>query len=562
MARAKLASRPEWYLANERGSHAGVWCLMTNEQCTAERSDQAAVIAFLADPSSYAGVSRVDRFETHGNLVFLTGADAWKIKRAVRFPYMDFSTLEKRRVACAREMEVNRRLAPDLYLGCVPITRSVDGRLAFGGNGAIDEWAVHMRRFDQSALLTSIAAAQGIDTDLAKTVADAVFDSHRGAQCVASASGAAHFAELVSSICSSLTRSSAIASQDTSTFSWDARSQLSRATVTLDRRAEAGCVRRCHGDLHLGNVVLWQGRPVLFDAIEFDEKIATIDTLYDLAFLLMDLDRHRQARAANIVLNRYLWRSHDDLDLMGLQALPLFLGLRAGVRAMVTIDRAAQEDREAAEEDRESARTYLRAALGYLAPGPPQLIAIGGLSGTGKTTLAAALAPGLDPAPGAVHLRSDLERKALFGVAETVRLPARAYSAGASNTVYEALCRKARIALGAGQSVVVDAVHSTLDERSAIEAVAADLGVRFRGLWLTAADEELAARVMARRNDASDATPKFVARQLTWDIGALSSAWATLDAGAGADETLRRAMMVLAAGSHRPETANSSGEAP
>ena len=535
---------------------------MTNEQCAAERSDQAAVIAFLADPSSYAGVSRVDRFETHGNLVFLTGADAWKIKRAVRFPYMDFSTLEKRRAACAREMEVNSCFAPDLYLGCVPITRSVDGKLAFGGNGDIVEWTVHMRRFDQSALLTNIAAAEGIDADLAKAVADAVFDSHRDAQRVNPASGAAHVAELVSSICGSLARPDAFAREDASTFSQDAQSQLRRASTTLDRRAKAGCVRRCHGDLHLGNIVLWQGRPVLFDAIEFDEKIATVDTLYDLAFLLMDLDRHRQAQAANIVLNRYLWRSHDDLDLMGLQTLPLFLGLRAGVRAMVTIDRAAQEDSEAAEEDRESARTYLRAALGYLAPSPPQLIAIGGLSGTGKTTLAAALAPGLDPAPGAVHLRSDLERKALFGVAETVRLPARAYSVEASSTVYGALCRKARIALGAGQSVVVDAVHSTLDERSAIEAVAADLKVRFRGLWLTAAGEELAARVAARRNDASDATPEFVARQLTWDIGVLSSAWVTLDAGADADETLRLAMMVLDSGPHRSETANNSGEAP
>lgn len=535
---------------------------MTNEQSTAERSDQAAVIAFLADPSSYAGVSRVDRFETHGNLVFLAGAEAWKIKRAVRFPYMDFSTLEKRRAACAREMEVNRRLAPDLYLGCMPITRSVDGRLAFGSNGAIAEWAVHMRRFHQSALLSNIAAAEGIAADLAKTVADTVFDSHRGAQCVNSASGAARIGELLASICSSLARSDAFASKDTGEFSRDAQSQLSRAAATLDRRAEAGLVRRCHGDLHLGNIVQWQGRPVLFDAIEFDEKIATVDTLYDLAFLFMDLDRHRQARAANVVLNRYLWRSQDDLDLMGLQTLPLFLGLRAGVRAMVTIDRAAQEDREAAEEDRESARTYLRAALGYLAPNPPQLIAIGGLSGTGKTTLAAALAPGLDPAPGAVHLRSDLERKALFGVAETVRLTAQAYSVEASSTVYEALCRKARIALTAGQSVVVDAVHSTLDERSAIEAVASDLGVRFRGLWLTAAGEELAARVAARRNDASDATPEFVARQLTWDTGTLSSAWATLDAGSGTDETLRRAIIVLGSAPHRPETANNRGEAP
>jgi predicted kinase len=307
--------------------------------------------------------------------------------------------------------------------------------------------------------------------------------------------------------------------------------------------------------------VLWQGRPVLFDAIEFDENIATIDTLYDLAFLLMDLDRHRQARAANVVLNRYLWRSHDDLDLMGLQALPLFLGLRAGIRAMVTIDRAAQEEGQAARDDSDRARTYLHAALGYLRPRPPRLVAVGGLSGTGKTTLAAGLAPSLGSVPGAVHLRSDLERKALFGVEETVRLTAEAYSAEASSTVYDTLCRKARIALTAGHSVIVDAVYSTPRERSAIEAVASALGVPFRGLWLTAGGAELVARVAARRNDASDATPEFVAQQLTWDTGALSPAWAMLDASSGADETLQRAMMVLNSGPHRPETANHSGEA-
>lgn len=534
---------------------------MTNEQPTVDRSDQADVIAFLADPSSYVGVSRVDCFETHGNLVFLAGTEAWKIKRAVRFPYMDFSTLEKRRVACTREMEVNRRFAPDVYLGCVPITRSVDGNLAFGGHGDIAEWAVHMRRFDQSALLASIAASQGIDADLAKAVADAVFDSHRGAQYADSPSGAARIAELLASVCGSLARSDAFASTDTGTFSRDAQHQLGRAAATLDRRAQAGRVRRCHGDLHLGNIVLWQGRPVLFDAIEFDENIATIDTLYDLAFLFMDLDRHRQARAANVVLNRYLWRSHDDLDLMGLQALPLFLGLRAGIRAMVTIDRAAQEEGQAVRDDSDRARTYLHAALGYLRPRPPRLVAVGGLSGTGKTTLAAGLAPSLGPVPGAVHLRSDLERKALFGVEETVRLTAEAYSAEASSTVYDTLCRKARIALTAGHSVIVDAVYSTPHERSAIEAVASALGVPFRGLWLTAAGAELVARVAARRNDASDATPEFVAQQLTWDTGALSPAWGMLGVGSRADETLKRAMMVLNSGPHRPETANHSGEA-
>jgi aminoglycoside phosphotransferase family enzyme/predicted kinase len=511
-------------------------------------AEQAEVIAFLRDPSSHAGAA-VERFETHGNLVFLAGPDAWKIKRAVAFPYLDFSTLERRKVACAREVEVNRGLAPDIYLGCVPITRAGGGSLAFGGGGEVVEWAVHMRRFDQSQLLSNIAAAKAIGPDLARAVADAVLDSHRGAAPDGAAGGAGQVGVLATMLADSLARLKVFDATDVLDFGREARWQLGRTKALLDERARRGCVRRCHGDLHLGNIVLWGGRPLLFDAIEFDEAIATVDTLYDLAFLLMDLDRNGQRPAPNVVLNRYLWRDGDDLSLRGLQALPLFLGCRAGIRAMVTADRAAQEHSDAAERDRERARALLRAALGYLQPAPPRLVAVGGLSGTGKTTLAAALAPELGPAPGAVHLRSDLERKSLFGVEETVRLPAQSYTHEASAQVYAILLRKARLALAAGHAVIVDAVYSAPEERAAIAAVATQLGVPFLGLWLTAASQTLVARVAARRNDASDATSEVVQRQLTQEIGALSPAWRVLGAGGSAEDVHGRAVSALAAGS-------------
>jgi uncharacterized protein len=535
------------------GPHDGVGtssigrCDVTNGGRATEPADQAGVIAFLADPSTH-GVDVVERFETHGNLVFLAGVDAWKIKRAVRFPYMDFSTLERRKLACAREVEVNRRLAPDIYLGCVHITRAADGSLAFGGGGEPVEWAVHMRRLDQSELLSNIAAAKGIGSDLARAVADTVLESHRGADRAGSSGGAAQVGLLVAELSASLVRLKVFDAADVLRFSRLAKLQHRRAYAILDERARCGCVRRCHGDLHLGNIVLRGGRPVLFDAIEFDETIATVDTLYDLAFLLMDLDRHGQRQAANVVLNRYLWRDGDDLSLRGLQALPLFLGCRAGIRAMVTAERAAQEQSKTAEHDREHARALLRAALGCLEPAPPRLVAVGGLSGTGKTTLAAGLAPDLGSAPGAVHVRSDLERKSLFGVEETTRLPAESYTTESSARVYAILLRKARLALAAGQSVVVDAVYSTAEERAAIEALAAELGAPFQGLWLTAASATLVARVSARRDDASDATSQVVQQQLAWNVGALSPAWARLDAGGSPEDVHRRAASALPAG--------------
>ncbi len=504
-------------------------------------AEQAQVIAFLESIASQAGEGAPVRFETHGNLVFLADTEAWKIKRAVRYSYMDFSSLEKREAACRREVEINRRFSPDLYLGCVPITRSAAGQLKFEGDGDVVEWAVHMRRFEQSALLSNIAKHGQVADRLVRDLADTVYESHQRAHLVSSSSGAESSLRLARSLCDALAKSSVLDAAQVAHLAKGLESEAGRTAAELNARAQRGCVRRCHGDLHLANIVVWQGRPALYDAIEFDDAVASIDTLYDLAFLLMDLDLHGQRRAANLVLNRYLWRSRDDLELAGLVTLPLFLALRAAVRAMVTIDRAAREDTDAQRRDFELARDYLRAALGYLAPPPPRLIVVGGLSGTGKTTLASALAPSVGGAPGAVHLRSDLERKSAAGIGELDRLPATVYTPEARRRVYVRLHEKARIALSAGCSVVVDAVYSNEPERREIEAVAAEAGVPFLAFWLAAERETLMARVAARRGDASDATSETVAEQLQSVTRPLSPAWVAIDAGGTAAATLRLA---------------------
>ena len=511
-----------------------------------QSDEQAQVIAFLSDPACYpAKPKRVERFETHGALVFLAGEEAWKIKRAVRFPYMDFSTLEKRRTACAREVEINRRLAPEMYLGVMPITRSRDGRVQLGGSGRIVEWAVRMRRFEQAGLLSHIADAGPIPSDLAIALADVVFESHDTAPPATRGDGAERVGRLVASVSRTLaTLTDAFDATAVQGLGEHAGGALHRAASILDERAAASFVRRCHGDLHLNNIVLWRGHPVLFDAIEFDEELATIDTLYDLAFLLMDLDNRGQRGAANKVLNRYLWRSRAELDLHGLVALPLFLGLRAAIRAMVTAERAQQAGADASV--RRRARDYVQAAIAYLAPCPSRLIAVGGLSGTGKSTLARELAPELGPAPGAVHLRSDLERKRLCGVEATVRLGPETYTPAASDKVYAALYEKARDVLAAGHAVIVDAVFAKPEERARVEAVAAELGVRFQGLWLTAPRERLTERVAGRRGDASDATSEVVRRQLGWHLGAFAATWKAIDASGSTEETLQNARDALA----------------
>jgi predicted kinase len=400
-----------------------------------------------------------------------------------------------------------------------------------------------MRRFDQSALLSVIADQTGVSRDLARALAAAVHQAHQRAEPVI-CSGTIALGELAASISTTLGQS-AIACPELALLARGLRERIEMSAAVLEERAAHGFVRRCHGDLHLANIVMSQGRPALYDAIEFDAAIATIDTLYDLAFLLMDLERHKLRPAANTVLNHYLWLSTEPLDLRGLIALPLFLALRAAVRAMVTVDRAGQQRGGARERDLKTARAHLPAALDYLKPPPPQLVAIGGLSGAGKTAVAASLAPWLGPAPGAIHLRTDLQRKRLAGVAEVQRLPHSAYAPEARKRVYQMLREKARLVLSAGHAVIIDAVFADPDMRHDVQALAREVGVPFQGIWLHAAPQTLLKRVAERRNDASDATAEVVCAQLKGDHGMLTAEWRVVDAGGTLDDTLARTLTAL-----------------
>lgn len=493
---------------------------------------QQAVLDFL-------GSNAVKRIDTHAASVFLTDERVLKIKRAVRFPFLDYTTLDKRKAACEAELEVNRLYAPDIYRGVVAITRDAHGAISIGGKGEPVEYAVEMARFDESQGLDHLADAGKIDLKLADALGRAVAKAHAAVPVIKDAGFAGTLAEIIKQNDDELgTASDLFDREDVAALSDASRLALERLRPLLETRERENFVRRCHGDLHLGNIVLIDSAPVLFDAIEFNPKLATIDVFYDLAFLLMDLIQRDLSEAANAVLNRYLAETNDDSNLDALAALPLLMSVRAAIRAKVT---AARPKRDAAME--KSARDYFALAQRLIDPPEPMLVAVGGLSGTGKSVLASSLAASVAPLPGAIHLRSDVMRKTLFNVAEMERLPASAYTPEVTTRVYTALADKARRVLAAGHSVIVDAVFAKTIEREAIAKAAA--GAPFHGLFLTADVGTRVARVGGRTGDASDADPKIAAAQEQYDLGTLN--WIEVDASGTPEETLRAAQAAIGA---------------
>jgi uncharacterized protein len=472
--------------------------------------DQGEVRRFLS--AAMAGRGGVEEVTTHISHLFLGPERVWKLKRAVRLPYADFATPERRLGFCEREVALNRRTAPDHYLGVRRITRAGRG-LALDGDGALVDAVVEMRRFDQEALLDRLAARGALTPALMERLATEVAQLHAACQAD-SRPGGERVAEVLAVNEAAFGETRVFPPDAVRAFNAAFRAAATGHQTRLDARGRAGRVRLAHGDLHLRNIFLDGDRPVLFDCIEFNDAIATVDVLYDLAFLLMDLVHRGLPGFANLVLNRYLDINGDE---DGLPLVPFFMGLRAAVRAHVTA--TAIEAGDDTPERRAEARAYFDLALALMRPKPAVVVAIGGLSGTGKSTVAAALAPRLGAGAGARILSSDRLRKALHGVPPDTRLPQEAYRREVSARVYgEIEARTARIA-AMGSAVVADAVFADPGERDRIEVAAGSAAVPFLGVWLHAPHDTLRARVGARAGGPSDATPAVLERQLAYELG-------------------------------------------
>lgn len=489
------------------------------------------VAGFLSEPSTHALRDGVDvkRVDTHAAVVFLAGKKAYKIKKPVDLGYLDFSTLEKRRCALERELELNQAIAPHIYHHVRPIRRDAQGGLSFAGEGPIVDYVLEMLRFDETRVMADMARRASLPSHIAAEAAATAAAFHAKAEPVADAGGADGVAQVLKINRDALARLSPKVFKPALLEEFNARieARFQELKPLLEARREAGLVRHCHGDMHLGNFYEDGGKAVLFDRLEFDDRLAKIDVLYDFAFLLMDLKSRKLDAAAARAFNAYFealpfddWR----LNLRGLGALPFFMSIRASIRAHVIASQALQiiDDLQGGVRRAgllDQARDYLRHAVACLDLTKPRLLAIGGFSGTGKSTAAIGLAPTIGRPMGALLIRTDVVRKKSMDAPLFEKLGPKGYTAEQNKKVYDAIFDGARAALESGVTVILDAVFAKPAHRARAEQCARDAKVPFKGFWLMAKEGVLKARLHTRQNDASDANSDVLEEQLAFDTG-------------------------------------------
>ena len=446
--------------------------------------------------------------ETHISWVLLIGQDAYKIKKSVNLGFLDFSTLELRRHYCNEELRLNRRLAPDLYLGVIAIGGKPEEPV-LGKEPAI-EYAVYMRRFSQSSLMDRMLSRGHVTAGHIDKLGSVVADFHSSLPPAAADSPYCTLTEIEKEALDNFTRLPQLLSEPDDLAMLEtvreASAQAYLACEPLFRlRAAAGCVRECHGDLHLGNIVVLDNTPTPFDCIEFSPALRWIDVISEISFTVMDLLRRGRPRLAWRLLNGYL---EITGDFSGVGVLRFYLAYRAMVRAKIAAIRAGQRNSSNVKRELKSCRSYLRLAHSCLTQRHPAVIITQGLPGCGKSTFAQIALEML----GAIRIRSDVERKRLFGLEPLADSKAQTgadiYSENTTRRTYGKLQELARAIIAAGFPVIVDAAFVLHAEREKFQALAQELAVPFVIASVqadTAVMEERLKRRSRRGSDASEA---------------------------------------------------------
>ncbi len=493
---------------------------------TADNSQR--LVSALQQAEAYPHtVEAITLFETHISWVLLTGEYVYKIKKPVDFGFLDFSTLEKRRFYCEEELRINRRLAPQLYLDVVPVCGSPDTP-HIDGTGAVFEYAVKMRQFDPQKTFDELLAHNALTLPIIDETAAVIAGFH---QQIAIAGANTHFGtpdaiaqlvlenfEQLEQTLADTTNADDIHKACKALRRWS-QAQCEKLRVTFQHRKRAGFIRECHGDLHLRNIVLCNNQVIPFDGIEFNANLRWIDVMSELAFLLMDLDDHQQKKLSRQLLNRYLSLTGDYT---GLATLHFYQVYRAMVRAKVASLRLAQISHTPQTNETKNGLAeiynYIQLARDYTQPSPINLVITHGLSGSGKSYLARQLALNAD----LIHLRSDVERKRLFGLGETDHsdslIDSGIYQQDATRATYKRLCTLAEACINGGFSVIVDATFLQHSQRNLFHSLAQRLKCHFRILDCQTKTTIMRQRIQQRAQqgtDASEADLQVLEKQLS-----------------------------------------------
>jgi aminoglycoside phosphotransferase family enzyme/predicted kinase len=484
----------------------------------------AAWVQGLQNSESYPHpVDQIKLVETHISWILLTGCYAYKIKKPVKFSFVDFSTLERRRWFCEEEVRLNRRLAPDVYLGIVPITGS-PSHPRMDGSGPPFEFAVKMKQFSSASeihrILNSKEIAEPFIQELAENIARFHGQIEQAGEEVPSGNPDMVWRPVGECLDEMpLDRLTQKAREQLGLIERGLLEEWRNMSGIFRQRKRSGYVRECHGDLHVGNIAMFEGKVCVFDALEFEPRLRWIDVMSEVAFLVMDLEKYGRQDLAYLFLNQYLELTGDY---EGLRVLRFYKVYRALVRAKVAGLRLAQLTERGVEEEKAKGELigYVEFAHRFMACASPTLILMHGVSGTGKTTVSTEILKTI----GAIRVRSDVERKRIF--AETLKskatLPQDAglYHSDMTARTYEQLRDLARTLLQAGFLVIIDATFLRQSQRELFRRLAKEQECECLIVDVSAPQAVLAERIELRSRegrDASDATVEIMERQQETD---------------------------------------------